>query len=71
MADLCGKVEATVRPKTQAEIDSIETAALLTSRACVTIDDIGPTIDVNLRPVGMEWSVDPAGAVVTIVLGAP
>jgi hypothetical protein len=60
----------TLRPRTQAEIDAIEGVSMLTSRVHVLIDDHGPTIDLNLRPVGLEWSLDDTGgAVVVMVLG--
>jgi hypothetical protein len=60
----------TLRPTTQAQIDAIETVFLYTSRAHVVIDDIGGAlIDLNLRPVGVEWSVDPAGLVAVMALG--
>jgi hypothetical protein len=60
----------TLRPTTQAQIDALETVPLYTSRAHLVIDDIGgEVIDLNLRPLGFDWSVDPAGSVVVMALG--
>ena len=59
----------TVRPVTQADIDAIELTPLYTGRARLTIDQHGPMIDLNLRLVGMEWSVDPDGQVCRLILG--
>jgi hypothetical protein len=60
----------TMRPTTQTQIDALETVFLYTSRVHVYIDDVGGSIvDLQLRPVGVEWSVDPDGQVCTMVLG--
>ena len=60
----------TLRPTTQAQIDAIEGVFLYTSRVHVVIDDVGGSlIDLQLRPVGVEWSVDPDGSVCNMVLG--
>jgi hypothetical protein len=60
----------TMRPLTQAQIDALEGVFLYTSRVHVVIDDVGgDLIDLQLRPVGVEWSVDPDGSVCQMVLG--
>jgi hypothetical protein len=60
----------TLRPTTQAQVDAIELVPLYTSRVHLVIDDIGgAVIDLNLRPLGVDWSVDPAGSVVVMALG--
>jgi hypothetical protein len=60
----------TMRPQTQAQIDALETVFLYTSRVHVVIDDVGgDLIDLQLRPVGVEWSVDPDGSTCVMVLG--
>ena len=60
----------TMRPTTQTQIDAIEGVFLYTSRVHVVIDDVGGAlIDLQLRPVGVEWNVDPDGLVCVMVLG--
>lgn len=70
MKDPLRSWRVTLRPTTQTQIDAIETVFLYTSRVHLVIDDIGGAlIDLNLRPVGVEWSVDPAGQSVVMALG--
>lgn len=60
----------TMRPTTQTQIDALESVFLYTSRVHVVIDDVGGAlIDLQLRPVGVEWTVDPDGSTCVMVLG--
>lgn len=61
----------TVRARSAADIAAIEAPPLYTGWARLTIDDQGPPIDVTLRLVGVEWSVDDTGQQVAVLtLGA-